>query len=684
MSPSQPFGALFMDSSSAPQTRSSLAYRPYLDGLRAIAVLLVFVFHAASPAMPAGFIGVDVFFVLSGYLITRVLLSQYHERGQIKLGDFYARRVRRLAPALLLLTSVVAMREAVWGSILDAAVRLREILATLFYVANWNLIAQSDSYFAEGVAASPLRHAWSLAVEEQFYLIWPALLILLLVWRRRRKGADLLSTLLIAGVSALAMALLFHPDLLSRAYYGTDTRIHQPLIGAALALAMDDSRFTRLAKWRAELAAIVGLGAVVAMAVFLPGAANAYFLGGSTVIALATAAHIAGVESNPNGLTARFLSLPPIRYLGKISYGFYLWHWPIILWLPSPAGATFAERRFVNLLQFGVALAISAASYALIEDPIRSRRVLRGLRKPVLVVGAGVLSLMFIGLFSSALLANSGGELATAALRDKSYEACPDNPQPCVKVQADDPNAPVVALVGDSTAQAYDPALKILARQYGFTYVQAAVGGCPIGHRFLATGTDGDLHKPSNVTCWEEMPSIYQELLDRWNPVLIIGTSWNETSQHVTDGALVKAGTERHAREVETSLRNAVSELTSRGANFVFIDILPPGPAVSCLEKGGPDSAACDRQRVPTEREADVNKIFAKLASELPRVYDVSLTSEVCSDTDCPLMVNGIVMRYDGGHLTKTASERLAAPLASALARAGIHLSSLPVVSASP
>ena len=158
----------------SPNGTRSLDYRPQLDGLRAIAVLLVFVFHAVPSALRGGFIGVDIFFVLSGYLITLILLEQRSPRA---LGPFYVRRIKRLLPAALVLLVVVAVRESLWGTALELDSRFREIRATTLYVANWNLIARSDDYFAESESASPLRHMWSLAVEEQFYLVWPFLLI---------------------------------------------------------------------------------------------------------------------------------------------------------------------------------------------------------------------------------------------------------------------------------------------------------------------------------------------------------------------------------------------------------------------------------------------------------------------------------------------------------------------------
>ncbi len=223
---------------SSPATHPSggrtLDYRPHLDGLRAIAVLLVFVFHAAPSGLGGGFIGVDIFFVLSGYLITLILLEHRSPRA---LGPFYVRRIKRLLPAALVLLLVVAVRESLWGTVLELDSRFREIRATTLYAANWNLIGRSDDYFAESESASPLRHMWSLAVEEQFYLVWPLLLIGIVWLFRRRLGVAAAVAAALATASAVAMITLYSPANVARAYYGTDARVFQPLLGAVLAIA---------------------------------------------------------------------------------------------------------------------------------------------------------------------------------------------------------------------------------------------------------------------------------------------------------------------------------------------------------------------------------------------------------------------------------------------------------------
>ncbi|RQX06450.1 acyltransferase family protein, partial [Micromonospora globispora] len=217
-----------------------IAYQPALDGVRALAVAAVLAFHGGVAALPGGFLGVDAFFVLSGFLITSLLLAEHRDAGRIDLVAFWGRRVRRLLPALLLVLVVVLLvsRQLMPGTELGA---LRwDALAALGYVANWRMANRGGDYFAATGSPSPLQHTWSLGIEEQFYLVWPLLLIVLLAWaaRRRRLGVALLVILVGAVGSALAAALLFAPDAVDRVYYGTDTRAVALLVGAALAVLL--------------------------------------------------------------------------------------------------------------------------------------------------------------------------------------------------------------------------------------------------------------------------------------------------------------------------------------------------------------------------------------------------------------------------------------------------------------
>jgi peptidoglycan/LPS O-acetylase OafA/YrhL len=672
--------------------------------MRAVAVLMVFVFHAARPALPGGFIGVDVFFVLSGYLITRILITRAEQTGRVGFVDFYARRVRRLMPAVILLVLGITLREAVWGSILELATRIREALAALFYYANWNLIAQADEYFLEGAAPSPLRHTWSLSVEEQFYVMWPLVLMATLAWAKSRR-ARIIAVGGLVVVSAVAMGVLFDPAYVTRAYYGTDARIQQPLMGALLAFWWHGREVPGWLRRTGPWFATAGLVALVVVASLISGDSVFYYLGGSTLIAVLTALVIAGVEARPDSHISRGLGWSPLRDLGKISYGYYLWHWPVILWITAPTGADFFTRRVVNLTQALVTLALAVTSYVLVETPIRERRWAFALLGSRATIAAGVACLgLTAGITAAALWPTAAGtangqdvraanteagpddtttrlsqaardEIAAAAIADPSVHACPDQPEPCLRVQGVGNDPVTLVLVGDSTAQHYDPGLQLLAEDHGFTYVQAAIGGCPLGHRLIATGIDGQLHKPSNYMCYEVLPGLYQSIVDDWDPDIILATSYNETSRHIgAEGSVVETGTSQHLADTEDGLRQAISTLTRRGATLVFIDILPGGVGVACLDAGGPEDAACNREVARESREMPYNTLFGRLAADLEQVEHISLADKVCPADNCPLMIDGVVVRYDGGHLTGTESRLLAPTILDRLAQVGVQL----------
>jgi peptidoglycan/LPS O-acetylase OafA/YrhL len=353
--------------------RGGQRYMPGLDGLRAVAVLAVIAYHLQLPFAPGGLLGVGVFFTLSGYLITDLLLGQHAAAGQVRLTEFWLRRARRLLPALFVMLAVVA----VWVALLDRAQLpgLRPAMAAAAgYVSNWWLIVQHTSYFARFGPPSPLGHLWSLAVEEQFYLIWPWLLLLGLRAAPGRRGRYWLTaaTLALAAASAAEMALLYHPGYdPTRVYDGTDTRAFALMIGAALAFAWPSRQLTAnlrsRGRWLLDGAGAAGLAGIVLL-VWRTGQYSGFlYRGGMVLLSVGTAAVVAA-SASPASRIGRALGWAPLRWLGVRSYGIYLWHYPVIV-LTTPANGGESPAR--GAAQLAASIAAAALSWRFIEEPIR-------------------------------------------------------------------------------------------------------------------------------------------------------------------------------------------------------------------------------------------------------------------------------------------------------------------------
>ena len=346
-----------------------LEYIPALDGLRGLAVLAVLLYHADVRQVPGGFLGVEAFFVLSGYLITSLLLGEWEYRGRIGLFKFWQRRAWRLGPAMgaMVLTTVVVV--AIWlpGRL---CLLCPDALAAIGYVSNWQFIITQRPYF-EAMGRPPLlRHTWSLAVEAQFYLIWPLVVIAALRNGSRRR----VLTMALAGAlaSASLMAVLFDPDAdPSRVYYGTDTRLSGILLGAALACLwpphhVKDERPTR---W-SGLVGMAGLGGLALACVYVDEFQLWLYRGGMVAISLLSVATIWAAVQSRAGRFPRLLGGALLRWLGTRSYGIYLWHWPVFMLTRPQLDLPLAGLPLLAL-RLAATLALAECSYRLIERPIR-------------------------------------------------------------------------------------------------------------------------------------------------------------------------------------------------------------------------------------------------------------------------------------------------------------------------
>ncbi|CAN7578213.1 acyltransferase family protein [Terrabacter sp. LjRoot27] len=406
-------------------TERPTAYVPGLDGVRALAVAAVVGYHLGVPSLSGGLLGVGVFFTLSGFLITGVLVSGWERTRTVGLRRFYVHRARRLLPAVVVLLVVVSFVSVVTQPE-HAGERLAESVAALLYVSNWKTITDGESYFQRFSGPGPFDHLWSLAVEEQFYVVWPVLLLALVVLvRGRLRGAATLTTAL-AVASFVLLWLLAVPGFdNTRAYEGTDARAGGLLVGAAVALVwrrgslppLDDRRGRR-ALDGVGLACLV---VVLALMTLTDEYSLTLYRGGLLLLSLATAGLVA-VVSHPRSRLGRLLGVAPLRWVGERSYGIYLWHLPVVA-LTGPAVLS-GHDAARGALQLGLTLLLATLSWNLVEDPIRRRGFRRALRPrrpqpgdlpravpsmPVVAAGTIALAIVAVTSLSAAALVGRGG-----------------------------------------------------------------------------------------------------------------------------------------------------------------------------------------------------------------------------------------------------------------------------------
>jgi len=441
---------------------------PALNGLRALAVIGVMAYHLQFGWASGGYLGVDLFFVLSGFLITTLLLEEWAGTGRVSLAAFWGRRARRLLPALFLVVGALALYlvlNAFLGGpgsngLVDLSGLRGDAISTLLYANNWHSIYVHQSYFAQFSTPSPLAHTWSLAIEEQFYLIWPLVLLLLFrVMPRRWRGSGVVLAVGLGVLSSVLMAALFHPGTdPTRVYYGTDTRLFDLMAGATIAFVaaarpQPNPRARRVLH-------VVGPLAAVALGVFWVTAGtptglptNFMFEGGFLFCAGLAGLVVADARLVEPGWFARALAWHPLHFLGTISYGIYLWHWPVIVYLNGTR--TGLSTWPLDLLRITLTLALATASYYLVERPVRlahPRGFLRWWGAPV----AGVVSAVLIVIATIPAVADPSRVVGTTHLTTAPGQTVPGSgglagQRPIRLTTAPSPSDPLrVMLIGDS------------------------------------------------------------------------------------------------------------------------------------------------------------------------------------------------------------------------------------------
>jgi peptidoglycan/LPS O-acetylase OafA/YrhL len=636
----------------------SFTYRPAIDGVRAIAVLSVIVYHVHEPWLPGGFLGVDIFFVLSGFLITSLLIVEYRTSGRIGLARFWARRARRLLPAVLLLIVVVALVEhQTVAEIAVRATRRNELLATLFYFANWFNILAGDSYFANYAGASPVRHTWSLAIEEQFYLVYPVLMAFALRMRRRWLQ---IAMVVVMGISALAMAGLFDAADPSRAYYGTGARIHQLIAGAVLAMLLVGRFRKEVVSWARRLLPL-SVALLIASMLFIQDDGAFYYRGGALAVGIVTAAAIAGLEK-PGGLQ-RALSIRPLVAVGLVSYGLYLWHFPIVVWL----------TRFWSLNPFGILTATllltgatAAASYFLVERPIRVNRRLYHLtltpRALVVLVPAAsfaVAGFVFVALpdtlpdwargpeENAELVIREAAPATTVVLGDHAESGA----------DRSSASATSIAIVGDSFMVSALPGFRSVSEETGVTLVEAAFAACPVGREPLAN-YEGDPHYKSEQ-CVSSTDSGYEWLIE--NPVDVV--LWHDLQSLLPrfgdEGVVLDPDTLEWTDGLVAEWSRVLDDFLESGMSVVIL--IPPLRSQDVECASAESERRCNDIRSQDETIRRATAAF-RLAREGTRgVYFLDIDELLCpGGVPCPATIDGIAVREGGTdqtHFTEQGAE---------------------------
>ena len=614
-------------------------YKPALDGLRTVAVMSVVAYHFGAGWLKGGFLGVDTFFVLSGYLITSLLLLEWRRSDTIHFGGFWARRARRLLPALfLVLIAIVvwgrlALHSDQWGGLRS------DSLWTLFYGANWHFIWSGQSYFAP--VPSMLRHGWSLAIEEQFYLVWPLVVFAgLKLTKGRHVGLAAFCVLGTIG-SIVVMWSKFHDGQdPSRAYYGTDARASQLFIGALLAIVL--VHWAPKVRWSKVVVQVLGVAGAAAMGYAFWAARDQsprLYHGGFIVFALCVALVLTAIVQPSNSPLHRLLCLRPVRWVGMVSYGVYLWHWPVFVALSPARMASWGwaiDGWRLSLVQLAVTFAITSLSFYLLEKPIRERKYKHAFTPKLLVpVGfaavVGVILAGTVGATTSVIDVQSGTlvELGKGSL-------------PSVTTLPGAPEAPArrVLLIGDSVAASLGDALGTAGAADGVVVATRARPGCG-----LTTGAAVDAQ--GKVISWapacaKSADAYERDSMDIVQPDTVLWHSTWENADVLVGGKVLVVGTPAWEKWFLTDLERVRALASQHGARLVLITIPPMAPNPSRVF----DPEAYRRSET-------VNEVFRKFAAAHPSdVGVVDFGDLVCpSGPPCDATIDGVTLRpVDGGH----------------------------------
>lgn len=696
-----------LDVQRAPALRTH-QFRADIQGLRAIAILAVVLYHAAVPGLGGGYVGVDVFYVISGFLITGLLWRELATSGRVSLSAFYARRARRLLPAAMLVLVVTIAAAAVWLPPLSAQDVTKDAMAAALYVANYRFAVHGTDYLAASTAPSPLLHYWSIAVEEQFYLIWP-LVLLLATAGTSARWARAVFALAALAVGSFALSLFWTNSAPTWAFYSLPTRAWELAAGGLLALAAP--ALSRLPVVLAAVIGWLGIGTIVVGYVNIdshtpfPGtAALVPVLGTALVIA-------AGCRAAPAGPCA-LLRIQSLQVIGRTSYSWYLWHWPILVLAPAALGISLSLGG--RLIAVAVSALAARLTLVLVEDPLRFARPLRNRPKRSLALGAA---------FSvTALIASFTTALALPSLQGAGPAAKPIALQPSPHRAQNTPESPLEQSVATAVAQGVGTQnvpsnLAPSLDEAKIDKAQPFFDGCAL----TWTATDqaecayadtaaprrivlfGDSHAAQWQPTFETIANTQHWRVESLNkttcpplelPIFspYLSRDYTECEQwrqqmlariRAEHPALVVLGVARHynedyhftpySRQWLAGMTAMVREIHAMSIPVLVMGAIPkpPSDVPTCLSAHLHNVPACTFERQDTVNETGVRAEAAATAAG-SGTY-LNLIPLLCTGKQCPVIVGNNLVYRDDNHLTTSYARWLAPVVADQLAKMGLR-----------
>ncbi|MGX5804212.1 acyltransferase family protein [Bradyrhizobium sp. Arg314] len=643
-------------------------FRPEIQGLRGLAVAFVVIFHIWPSALPGGYVGVDIFFVISGFLITGLLARMALSDSGISLVGFYTRRVRRLLPAAMVVLLVTLAGTLLFVSDAWWEETAKQVMASALYVQNWRLAEQAVDYLGAEDAPSPVQHFWSLSIEEQFYIVWPVLMIAALWWARRRGHSPVQLLTVVLGVvlaGSLAASVALTRSDPAWAYFVTHTRIWELALGGLLALTLD--RFQPNGRVRTAMA-VAGMLAALASATLFSRSTD--FPGFKALLPTLGACLVIAAGGIRMG-RFRGLDTAALRYIGDRSYSIYLWHWPLIIFYVAQRG-TIGPVDGVALII--ATLVVSGLSYRFVEQPYRHSR--SSLQWRPLIDGTVAVGLC-VAVAGGLVYAIDRQPIDTSLIGTPNYPgpaallanaAVPEGVKPLPplsKIGADVPviyrmkchqeqkgidatgcrlgdpaGTSTIVVMGDSHAAQWVSAVDKIAKDRKWKLVSFTKAACPVTR--VAILDDGKPYE--QCTLWRER--VLAEIA-KLKPDIVVTSQSNYTS--IAQDAMIEG------------LRSVWSELAGEGVRVVAIRNTPSSlfDPRNCL---GTDPGNCVNPRSKVERE----DIYALAAQSMTGVTVVDMNDGLCGKDSCPAVVGNIVVLRDNHHLTATYALALAPYLAKA------------------